>query len=64
MGPEPTEEHVIKVKDMGPAALKLLCHPKVRQLKRHKKQRGRNEICHCKSGLKFKKCHGDPRNAF
>jgi len=22
---------------------------------------GRNELCPCKSGLKFKQCHGDPK---
>ena len=24
------------------------------------KKQGRNELCTCGSGLKFKKCHGDP----
>jgi hypothetical protein len=24
------------------------------------KEPGRNEPCPCKSGLKFKRCHGDP----
>jgi len=24
---------------------------------------GRNDLCPCGSGRKFKRCHGDPRNA-
>lgn len=60
----PTELTPINFKDIGPASRALLTVPAVLQWKRNPKKRGRNDTCHCGSGLKFKKCHGDPRNVF
>jgi preprotein translocase subunit SecA len=28
----------------------------------HGSEQSRNSLCHCGSGKKYKRCHGDPRN--